>query len=206
MLQINNLTGVRGDRLLFESLSFVVNESELLLIKGKNGAGKTSLLRLVCGLASPEAGEILWDGDSITQIRPEYHRLLVYVGHDNGINLDLTVRENLEFHRSLKSSPSKHEIPALLERLGIARYLDVPCRFLSAGQKRRAALAKLGISQARVWLLDEPFNSLDVQVLDTVVELIIQHLEQGGMCLATSHQTIDWGAVRVQEIQLEDPL
>ncbi len=203
MLQVNNLTGVRGDRLLFESLSFVVNKGELVLIKGQNGAGKTSLLRLVCGLAAPEKGEISWDGNPIAQIRPAYFRELAYVGHDNGVNLDLTVRENLEFLRALKTCPSQLQIPAVLEQLGIARYLDVPCRFLSAGQKRRVALARLALTQARIWLLDEPFTSLDSQALDTVVELIIQHLERGGLCLATSHQEIDWREASVQEIQLE---
>ena len=202
MLTINNLAGARGDRLLFKNLSMTVDKGELLLIKGQNGAGKTSLLRLVCGLAVPEAGEICWEGESIVNIRPQYLRSLIYVGHDNGVNLDFTVCENLEFHRALKNNPSSDPISDILERLGIARYLDVPCRFLSAGQKRRVALARLLISNARLWLLDEPFNSLDDQVLTTVAQLVIEHLEQGGLCLATSHQIIDWRDSKVTEFQL----
>ncbi len=202
MLQINNITGVRGDRLLFKNLSFAVNEGELLLIKGRNGAGKTSLLRLICGLAAPETGDIFWNNESITKIRPEYFRALIYIGHDNGVNLDLTIRENLEFHRSLKACPSKNQIPEILEQLGIARYLDVPCRFLSAGQKRRVALARLMISDAKLWLLDEPFNSLDEQALNAVVGFVSDSLDRGGMCLATSHQAIDWGDTKVSEILL----
>ncbi len=202
MLQINNLAGTRGERLLFKNLSFAVNGGELLLIKGRNGAGKTSLLRLICGLATPETGEILWDGESIANIRSEYFRSLVFVGHDNGVNLDLTVQENLHFHQAIKGNPSAHSIPEVLERLGISRYLKVPCRFLSAGQKRRVALGRLAISDARLWLLDEPFTSLDERALDAVKNLIIQHLDQGRLCLATSHQTIDWRDSKVNQIRL----
>ena len=188
--------------MLFKNLSFAVNGGELLLIKGRNGAGKTSLLRLICGLATPETGEILWDGESIANIRSEYFRSLVFVGHDTGVNLDLTVQENLNFHQALKGNPSAHSIPEVLEQLGISRYLRVPCRFLSAGQKRRVALGRLAISDARIWLLDEPFNSLDERALDAVKNLIIQHLDQGRLCLATSHQTIDWRDKKVNQIRL----
>ncbi len=202
MLQISNLAGSRGDRLLFKNLSFDVNESELMLIKGRNGTGKTSLLRLISGLATPEAGEISWNGERIANFRSQYFRLLVFVGHDNGLNLDLTARENLNFHRAIKENPSTRSTPDILEQLGIARYANVPCRFLSAGQKRRVALARLAISDTKLWLLDEPFTSLDDRACDTVVELVIDHLESGGLCLATSHQTTDWRGSKVKEIHL----
>lgn len=206
MLEIKNLAALRGERLLFEDLSFEVRMKELLLIKGRNGAGKTSLLRLICGLGAPDAGDILWNGEPIEKIRPDYSHSLIYVGHDNGISLDLTVLENLEFHRALKDNPSNYPIPEILERLGISRYLSVPCRFLSAGQKRRVALARLAISQSRIWLLDEPFSSLDDQAADTVVDLIARHLNKEGLCLITSHQTIDWHDLKTKEIQLGLPL
>ena len=202
MLEIKNLTATRGERLLFEDVSFEVESNEMLLIKGRNGAGKTSLLRLICGLATPDAGEILWNGESIENIRPAYSRSLLYVGHDNGISLDLTVLENLEFHRALNDNPSNHPIPEILERLRIVRYLNVPCRFLSAGQKRRVALARLAISQSKLWLLDEPFSSLDDQASETVVELVEQHLNSDGLCLMTSHQMIDWRDLKTKQIQL----
>ena len=202
MLEIRNLTAMRGERLLFEDVSFEVESNEMLLIKGRNGAGKTSLLRLICGLATPDAGEILWNGESIENIRPAYSRSLLYVGHDNGISLDLTVLENLEFHRALNDNPSKHPIPEILERLRIVRYLNVPCRFLSAGQKRRVALAQLAISESKLWLLDEPFSSLDDQASETVVELVEQHLNSDGLCLMTSHQMIDWRDLKTKQIQL----
>lgn len=202
MLVIRNLTAMRGERLLFEDVSFEVESNEMLLIKGRNGAGKTSLLRLICGLATPDAGEILWKSESIENIRPAYSRSLLYVGHDNGISLDLTVLENLEFHRALNDNPSNHPIPEILERLRIVRYLNVPCRFLSAGQKRRVALARLAISESKLWLLDEPFSSLDDQASETVVELVEQHLNSDGLCLMTSHQTIDWRDLKTKQIQL----
>lgn len=202
MLEIKNLTAVRGDRLLFDDVSFAVEAQEMLLIKGGNGAGKTSLLRLVCGLAAPDAGEILWNSEPIGNIRPDYMRSLIYVGHDNGISLDLTVLENLEFHRTLNDNPASHPIPEILEQLGIGRYLNVPCRFLSAGQKRRAALARLAISGSRLWLLDEPFSSLDKQASEAVAELLEAHLERDGLCLMTSHQTLDRGGLKTKQIQL----
>ena len=202
MLEIKNLAAIRGERLLFEDVSFEVETNEMLLIKGRNGAGKTSLLRLICGLATPDAGEILWNGEPIENIRPAYSRSLLYVGHDNGISLDLTVLENLEFHRALNDNPSNDLIPEILERLRIVRYLNVPCRFLSAGQKRRVALARLAISESKLWLLDEPFSSLDDQASETVVELVEQHLNSDGLCLMTSHQMIDWRDLKIKQIQL----
>ncbi len=203
MLQLNNLAGLRGERLLFKNLSVTLNEGEMLLIKGRNGAGKTSLLRLLSGLAAPVEGEILWGGKSILAIRPEYFHSLVYVGHENGVNLDLTVRENLEFHRTLRGSPLLRSIPDVLEPLGMIRYVDVPCRFLSAGQKRRVALARLAFSEAKLLLLDEPFASLDEQVLSVVTDLIMHHLKQGGLSVVTSHLTVDWQDSSVREVHLE---
>ncbi len=203
MLQLNRLAGLRGDRCLFKNLSAMVNSSELLLVKGQNGAGKTSLLRLIGGLATPEKGEILWNGESITDIRPEYFDSVVYVGHDNGISLDLTVRENLEFQQALKGLPLIRSIPEVLDHLGVARYLNAPCRLLSAGQKRRVALARLAMSEVKLILLDEPFASLDEPALQMVTVLIHQHLKRGGLGVITSHHTIDWQDSSVAEIQLE---
>jgi len=203
MLQVNHLAAARGDRLLFKNLSFTVNEGELLLIKGRNGTGKTSLIRLISGLAAPEAGDIRWQGQSILDIRAAYLRLLIYVGHENGLSLDLTVEENLAFHRSLKARPTRLGVEEILRKLGIAGYLNVPCRFLSAGQKRRVALARLSISDCKLWLLDEPFSWLDGQASDVVTDLIIWHLQHGGLCLTTCHQTIDWQDAIVAEIQLD---
>ncbi len=202
MLETINISAIRGERLLFKNLSFDLSPKELLLVRGRNGSGKTTLLRLLCGLAVPESGEILWAGEPIETVRPEYFASLIYIGHDNGINLELTVGENLEFHQVLKSSPSGLSIMDILGYLGIEQYADVPCRFLSAGQKRRVALARLAISKAKLWLLDEPFTALDDEIMAIAVQILARHLTRGGLCIATSHQVIDWQGVAVREISL----
>ena len=203
MLEIKNLTGFRGERLLFKGLSFRVKQEEILLVEGKNGTGKTSLMRLLAALATPREGDILWQGASIEKLMPQYHRDISYVGHENGANLDLTVRETLEFHLALKANASGFSIEAAMEKLSIARYADVPLRFLSAGQRRRAALARLPLSKSQLWLLDEPFTALDDEAINVIVEMIEQHLDSCGMAIVTSHQHVDWRRSTVNALQLE---
>ena len=202
MLEVRDLMGVRSERRLFENLSFSVQENELLYFSGRNGSGKTTLLRILCGLARPETGEILWHGVHIEEIETEYAQSLVYVGHENGIKGDLTVIENLAFDRVLRGNPTMQTAHEILDRLGIERYAQIPCRYLSAGQKRRVALARLQVSNARLWLLDEPFTALDEPTQEIIIDWLSAHLESGGICITTSHQPINWNRLNVREIKL----
>ena len=202
MFEVRDLVGVRSERRLFENLSFSVRENELLYISGRNGSGKTTLLRILCGLARPESGEILWHGVQIEEIETEYAQSLVYVGHENGIKGDLTVIENLAFDRVLRGNPTIQTAHKILDRLGIERYAQIPCRYLSAGQKRRVALARLQVSNARLWLLDEPFTALDEPTQEIIIDWLSAHLESGGICITTSHQPINWSRLNASEIKL----
>ena len=202
MLEVNKLTAVRDERPLFRNIEFSVRGHEILHIQGRNGAGKTTLLRMLCGLRRPDSGEIWWKGTKIDEIAEDYNRSFVYVGHENGIKADLTAYENLAFDRALGNSASLTPIPEILKRFGIARYVNVPSRYLSAGQKRRVALARLLLSDARLWLLDEPLTALDEPAQNILYDLMDAHLEAGGLCIATSHQRFrrDWPNSRVIDL------
>ena len=205
MLDVQKLSVVRDERCLFKNLSFSVRYGQLLYVRGRNGAGKTTLMRTLCGFIRPGAGEILWNGSAIQRDMIDFRRSLVYIGHENAIKGDLTVLENLVFYRTLHEVSSRTAAFDGLEQLGIARLAHVPCRFLSAGQKRRVALSRLHGSRAKLWLLDEPFAALDASGQQTVAGLIAEHLANGGLGVVTSHQDADWGQVNLQEFNLEDP-
>src|SRR3954467_9093617 len=158
MLEAAELECERGARILFRGISFVVPGGELLRVAGANGSGKTSLLRILCGLARPSAGEVRWKGQPIGGLREDYARELVYIGHAPAVKDDLTPRENLEISCRLSGQSTRGEaLAAALERLGGP---ELPVRKLSQGQRRRAALARLLVSDASLWLLDEPFATL----------------------------------------------
>ena len=167
----------RGERLLFSGLSWHAGPGAAVRIVGRNGAGKTTLLRLLAGLAWPEAGEVRRGGD------------VAWVGHGDGLKDDLSPRENLEFHCALHGAPRTAAGPALA-RLGLDAVADLPCRVLSAGQRRRAALARLCIGDAPIWLLDEPLTALDADAQRVVEALIDEHGRRGGIVVFTSHQPL----------------
>ncbi len=204
MLEVRNLTGQRDELRLFENLSFTVQAGQLLYIRGKNGAGKTTLIRILCGLIPPSQGEILWNGVAIKEDTTQFRQTMVYVGHENGIKGDLTALENLNFFRNIHQSSTSLSAIDSLEQLGIVKLAQIPCRLLSAGQKRRVSLSKLPGSAAKLWLLDEPLTALDVSGQQTIVELIRTHLAKDGICVVTSHQDLDWGAINLNEIHLKD--
>ncbi len=191
MLECVDLQCERGHRQLFDRLSFRVDAGQCLQIAGDNGAGKTSLLRILCGLLSPNSGEVRWQGRPINRVRDEYGADLVYVGHLNGVKDDLTAAENLQVWAAMADLPtSAEQVVQALRMLGIERFAHWPAGQLSQGQKRRIALARLAMAaRARVWILDEPFNALDrggVQVLNQMIE---QHVARGGAVVLTTHQS-----------------
>ena len=202
MLEARSLGCVRGTRLLFEDISFQIRPGEIRQVRGTNGAGKTSLLRILCGLSLPEHGEVLWDGAPIDQDRARYHAQLAYVGHAPGLKLDLTARENLVFTLSLQSAQEHVDIDVVLERVGLDASANLLCRHLSAGQLRRVAIARLHLARALLWILDEPCSAIDSQGVSDIEALLGTHLDTGGMVIFTSHQAIKVGQYPITTIEL----
>ncbi|MCS5592636.1 MAG: cytochrome c biogenesis heme-transporting ATPase CcmA [Gammaproteobacteria bacterium] len=188
MLSLNvvNLSCQRGYNQLFSELSFKVNSGDILRITGTNGSGKTSLLKILAGLNAPEEGEITLDSHSIKS--DEYQSEIFYLGHLSALSAELTSIENLEFLTGLNKSIDQHLLAKALTRVGLKGYEDEYCAKLSAGQKRRVILAGLFVSNAKIWLLDEPFTALDPHGVKIVEDRIGKHCAQGGLCLFTTHQ------------------
>lgn len=190
-LRAEELECIRGERLLFRALGLRLRPGEILFIEGPNGSGKTSLLRILAGLSQPDDGQVLWCGQPIRSRRPEYHTELIYLGHAAGLKAELSPLENLRLWLTLAALPSRADgIQAALAELGLAGYEDSPTRALSAGQRQRTALARLLLSPARLWILDEPFTALDVAGIDRVRALLETHASHGGMAVLTSHQPV----------------
>jgi heme exporter protein A len=201
ILSVHDLACARGERLLFKDMNFSLKAGELLLVQGGNGQGKTSLLRLLTGLARPEAGEVRWCGDPIGRVSEVYHAAMCYLGHANGVKDDLDPLENLRFSDGLHGRAfDRSRAVATLEQLGLTRCLDLPCRVLSFGQRRRVALAALLLAGATLWILDEPLTGLDVHAVALMEGLIREHLRAGGMVVATTHQALNLEGVSVQRL------
>jgi heme exporter protein A len=201
VLKAIELTCERGGRALFQGLSFELGGGELLRLGGENGSGKTSLLRILCGLLSPNAGEVRWNDASIRSLREDYARALVYLGHAPAVKDDLSAAENLDIAcRLAGNSVSEEQVFAALDRMGLARK-DVAVRKLSQGQRRRAALARLVLSASvPLWFLDEPFSALDVAAAKVVADLIAAHVAGGGAVVYTTHQEVGITASRTIEL------
>ena len=203
MLEADNLECVRGDRRLFAGLGFKLAAGELLYLQGKNGAGKTSLLRMLIGLLPPEAGEIRWQGQSIREAGDEFRADLCYLGHLNAIKEELTPLENLSASARLAGEEiSEDDALDALEQVGLAGREDLACKYLSQGQKRRVALARLVKERRPLWVLDEPFVALDVAAVAWLAGIISAHLQRGGMAVITTHQRVDIPAGVVRELRL----
>ena len=203
MLETTRLDCVRGERHLFRALSFRLMPGELLSLQGRNGSGKTSLLRMLCGLLPPAGGEIRWRNEPIGKLGEDYRRELCFLGHQNAIKEELTPLENL-MASALLADEALEEGAALdaLETLGLAGREDLACRYLSQGQKRRVALARLVNERRALWLLDEPFVALDTAAVDLVAGLIGAHLQRGGLAVLTTHQAVDIPAGSVRQLVL----
>lgn len=201
LLSVHDLACARGDRLLFRHMNFSVAAGEMLLVQGGNGQGKTSLLRLLTGLARPEEGEVHWRGKPLGKQREAFHAEMMYLGHANGVKDDLNPMENLRFAEGLQGRAfDEAKAAAMLERLGLSRCLDLPCRVLSFGQRRRVALAALLLAGATLWILDEPLTGLDVHAVALMEGLIRDHLLQGGTVVATTHQALNLEGIPVQRL------
>ena len=185
-----NLTLIRGERCLFEGLDFALESGGLLLLEGRNGCGKTSLMRAIAGMLSLESGEIFWNDLPVLKQRQAFHGALVWLAHRTGLKGDLNMVENLEFERTLRRQ-SGRDPEEVYERLGIARLRKLPLRSLSAGQQRRVALARMLLADVPLWLMDEPFTNLDREGRKLVMELVEQHLGTGGLCVMAAHQDVE---------------
>ena len=203
MLSASDLQCIRGERRIFSGIGFELAEGELLCLTGRNGSGKTSLLRMLGGISPPAGGEILWRGQAIGRLGEDFRRELRYLGHHNAIKEEMTPLENLMAAASL-ADEALDDGAALgaLETLGLASRADLECRYLSQGQKRRAALARLVNDRRPLWLLDEPFVALDAAATEVVASLVGAHLERGGLAVLTTHQPVEIPARRLRELSL----
>lgn len=190
-LEFTDLACERGGRLLFRGVQRKVGAGQWLYITGPNGVGKTSLLRMVCGLATVEQGQIRWRGQPVAQQRERFARELAYLGHLNGLQEALSVDENLQFACALRAlNPNRARRSQVLAQFGVRGRADQLVRHLSQGQKRRVALARLALSHARLWVLDEPYVALDDAGIAMLAQCIAAHLHDGGLALLTSHQAV----------------
>lgn len=185
---------IRGNQTLFQSLNLQLDAGQWLYLQGENGAGKTSLLRILAGLTLPAEGEVLWQNTPIGKQRATYHQDLLYIGHHAGLKEDLTLTENLRAQLAIDGvKVTNTAIREALTRMGLGKRQHLPARVLSAGQKRRGLLARALLRPAKLWILDEPFNALDVQAIAHAQDLLKSHLANGGLLVLTSHQTPDLG-------------
>lgn len=203
MLEVTDLECRRGDRLLFSGLSFALEAGTLLHVRGRNGSGKTTLLRALCGLLMPDAGDILWNGTNTRRLREDFHRDTLYFGHLNGIKSELTAVENLRVSATLDDDPVGEErLWDALEQMGLGGFEDLPTKMLSQGQKKRVALARLLLSDALLWVLDEPFTALDVDAVDQLQMFIAQHVASDGLVILTTHQEVPLTSGQIRRLHL----
>ncbi|NND59609.1 MAG: cytochrome c biogenesis heme-transporting ATPase CcmA [Gammaproteobacteria bacterium] len=175
----------RGENWLIRELSLDLRKGELVHVRGPNGSGKTSLLRTLCGFSRPESGQVHWCGVDISRDADSYHEQLAWLGHSDGLKPELSVNENLHFAASLTGAPAPSQ--QHLDDSGLSAAASLPVRLLSAGQKRRAALTRVFVSGASLWILDEPFSNLDKQGQQWGLQHVDAHVRSGGMVILTSH-------------------
>jgi len=201
LLQTIDLHCVRDDRTLFEGLDLTLEQGEMLLVEGRNGCGKTSLLYILTGLNLPEGGRVLWRGEPIAKLGADYYEQMNFVGHHDGVKRELTCLENLRLVQAM-GKPVAIDLDDALDRVGLYPVGDNFVATLSAGQKRRLALARLIVTEARLWILDEPFTSMDKAGMALFVQLFERHLGDDGAVVLTSHHEIDLPRSNVQRLNL----
>jgi heme exporter protein A len=203
MLEAVNLGCARGERRLFSNLNFSVTPGTLLQLAGPNGSGKTSLLRMLCGLLAPEEGEIRWRGENIRSLGEEYFSDLIYIGHRNGLKEELSSLENLTISTGLAGREATHdEARGILGKMGLEGRENLPARLLSEGQRRRSALARLLSSSTSLWLLDEVLTSLDEAAVVLMKSLMEDHLGSGGMAIVATHQDLNLSSGKFERLEL----
>lgn len=203
MLEIKQLCSIRDERILFDDLSFSITPGDLVQIEGPNGAGKTTLLRIIAGLGIPETGEVFWNNLSISRCREQYHSDLLFLGHNTGVKPELTAFENLSFYQKIHSMTDDDLVWQALAYAGLAGREDMPAAQLSAGQTRRVALARLWLTKAKLWILDEPLTAIDKHGVKILEKLFLQHAKQGGMVIFTTHQDMLTQESKLRRIKLE---
>jgi heme exporter protein A len=189
-LDVDQVHVFRGDRHVLKGVSLRLEPGELVHVRGPNGTGKTTLLRVASGLLRPEQGSVAWGGRAIAEVRAEYQAALAYASHEPALKNDLTGLENLRFTVGLKRPVTDQELRTALERAGVAVCADLPARVLSAGQRRRVTMARVLAVRACVWLLDEPFTNLDAAGVHLLMQILDEHLSLGGSALVVAHQAI----------------
>jgi len=203
MLEARDLGCVRGDRRLFRDVNFALSPGSLLQVYGPNGSGKTSLLRLICGLLEPAEGHIRWRGANINSLGEDYFTSLSYLGHRNGLKEELTPLENLRISSGLQGTKlGLKEATRVLAKMGLSGREHLPARLLSEGQRRRTALARLLTCTTSLWVLDEVLTSLDSSAVQFVTSLIDDHLKKGGIALVATHHELDLSADSCQRLDL----
>lgn len=195
-LAVEGVHAWRGERHVLKGVSCRVRPGELLHVLGPNGTGKTTLLRVICGLLRPDQGEVRWNGEPIGRIRSEYQRALAYASHEPALKGDLTPLENLTYMVGLKRPVGPPALRACLERTGVAHCADLPVRVLSAGQRRRVAMARVLALEAWLWLLDEPYTNLDAAGSALLSALLEEHIGRGGIALVVAHHEIGASGAR----------
>ncbi|MFM2396981.1 MAG: hypothetical protein RLZZ144_231 [Pseudomonadota bacterium] len=203
MLEVINLACSRGEHRLFTGLSFALKAGELMQVQGSNGSGKTTLLRTLCGFLQQDEGEIRWDGQNVRQAKEQYLSDMFYLGHHNAIKDELSALENLSISAGLAGYQVDEKTAlSALRRMGLRGRELLPVKVLSQGQRRRVALARLLVEEARLWILDEPLTALDVGAVSLMEELIGEQLSKGGAVIFTTHQPLAVAGVETQRLAL----
>ena len=202
MLRADRIECLRNEQQLFTELSFSAEPGQVLFVEGANGSGKTTLLRMLCGLRQPDEGDILWRDQPFIDLGAEYSANVIYIGHHAGVKRDLTVEENLQMASALIATKPDIDFETVLDEIKLYALADQLAGHLSAGQQRRVALARLLMTSAPVWVLDEPFTSLDVKVIAWLEALFEAHVQNGGMIILTSHQAVNLTGCDVVSLRL----
>ena len=204
MLKLVKLGCERDNRLLFTDLSIELLPGQLLQIEGANGSGKTTLLRVLAGLSSDYLGDICWRGEKLARVYADFRFSTFYFGHKPAVKHELTPVENMHWRAGLRNEVrSAQQIRKALDQVDLTGFEEVPCGHLSAGQQRRVALADLSVTDARLWILDEPFTAIDVHGVAWLESVLLRHINDDGMVVITSHQRLRDISGQVRKIRLE---
>jgi len=203
LLHIKSVTCIKQERCLFADLNFSLNSGQIMQLAGPNGAGKTSLLRIIAGFSVPDEGAVLFQEQPISKYYEEYARELLFIGHKTGVNTQLSAVENVRHWLQINGYINQPDLYPILAQLGLVGLEDVPVRMLSAGQQRRVALVRLWLSEAKLWVLDEPFTALDKSGVAFLQQRFTEHLQSGGAILLTTHQDLTTHFSNLQTVTLE---